>query len=38
METIKILVFGDTVGKPGREAAKKIIPKLKEKWEAEVQS
>ena len=36
METIKILVFGDTVGKPGREAAKKIIPKLKEKWEADL--
>ena len=29
METIKILVIGDTVGKPGREACRKIIPKLR---------
>ena len=29
METIKILVVGDTVGKPGREACRKIIPKLR---------
>jgi metallophosphoesterase (TIGR00282 family) len=30
METIKILVIGDTVGKPGREACKRLIPKLKD--------
>ena len=31
METIKILVLGDTVGKPGREACRKMIPKLRDK-------
>ena len=30
METIRILIVGDTVGKPGREACKKILPKLRE--------
>ena len=30
-ELTKILVIGDTVGKPGREACKKIIPRLREK-------
>ncbi|MBI4357776.1 MAG: TIGR00282 family metallophosphoesterase [Candidatus Omnitrophica bacterium] len=30
METAKVLVIGDTVGKPGREACRKIIPKLRE--------
>jgi len=30
MEVVRILVVGDTVGKPGREACKKIIPKLRE--------
>lgn len=30
MERIKILVVGDTVGKPGREACRKLIPKLRE--------
>jgi len=29
MELIKVLVIGDTVGKPGREACRKMIPKLK---------
>lgn len=33
METIRILVVGDTVGKPGREACKKIIPMLRQKRE-----
>ena len=31
METIKVLVIGDTVGKPGRAACQKLIPKLKDK-------
>lgn len=30
METIRILIVGDTVGKPGRLACKKIIPVLRE--------
>jgi metallophosphoesterase (TIGR00282 family) len=30
METIKVLVIGDTVGKPGRQACRQLIPKLKE--------
>lgn len=29
METIRVLVTGDTVGKPGREVCRKIIPKLR---------
>ncbi len=36
METIKILVVGDTVGKPGREACRKIIPKLREKFDLDL--
>lgn len=30
MELVKVLVIGDTVGKPGREACRTIIPKLRE--------
>jgi len=30
---IKILAIGDVVGKPGREACRKIIPKLREKFD-----
>ncbi|MBI1977586.1 MAG: TIGR00282 family metallophosphoesterase [Candidatus Omnitrophica bacterium] len=30
MDTVKILVVGDTVGKPGREACRKLIPKLRQ--------
>ena len=32
-ETIKVLVFGDTVGKPGREACRRLLPKLREQYE-----
>jgi exodeoxyribonuclease VII large subunit len=32
METIKVLVIGDTVGKPGRQACQRLIPKLKDKY------
>ena len=31
MELTKVLVIGDTVGKPGREACRTIIPKLRER-------
>ena len=31
MELIKVLVIGDIVGKPGREACSKIIPKLRDR-------
>ena len=30
MELTKVLVIGDTVGKPGREACRRVIPKLRE--------
>ncbi|RJQ13564.1 TIGR00282 family metallophosphoesterase [Candidatus Parcubacteria bacterium] len=30
---MKILFFGDVIGRPGREAVKKILPKLKEKFQ-----
>ena len=33
---MRILFFGDIVGKPGREAIKKILPKLKEKYEPDL--
>lgn len=33
---MKILFFGDIVGKPGREAIKKILPRLKEKYEPDL--
>jgi len=33
---MKILFFGDIVGKPGRQAIKKILPKLKEKYEPDL--
>lgn len=29
---MRILFFGDIVGKPGREAVKKVLPELREKW------
>lgn len=29
---MKILFFGDIVGRPGREAVKKVLPELKERW------
>ncbi len=31
MEQIKVLVVGDTVGKPGRQACARLIPKLKDR-------
>ena len=31
METIKVLVIGDTVGKPGRQACRQLIPKLRDR-------
>ncbi|MFH0852697.1 MAG: TIGR00282 family metallophosphoesterase [bacterium] len=33
---MKVLFFGDIVGKPGRQAIKKILPKLKEKHEPDL--
>jgi len=32
MELIKVLVIGDIVGRPGREACSKLIPKLKDRY------
>src|SRR3990167_5542445 len=32
-ETVKILIVGDTVGKPGRKACLNIVPRLREKLE-----
>ena len=36
MEVIRILIVGDTVGKPGREACKKIIPRLRDSRELDL--
>ncbi len=36
MELIKVLVVGDTVGKPGRQACSKLIPKLKDRHEIDL--
>ncbi len=33
---MRILFFGDIVGKPGREAIKKILPELKKKYEPDL--
>lgn len=33
MANLKILFFGDVVGKPGRQAIKKIMPKLKDEYD-----
>jgi metallophosphoesterase (TIGR00282 family) len=33
---MKILFFGDIVGKPGRQAIKKVLPELKEKYEPDL--
>ncbi|MBI4708656.1 MAG: TIGR00282 family metallophosphoesterase [Candidatus Portnoybacteria bacterium] len=33
---MKVLFFGDIVGKPGRQAIKKILPELKEKFEPDL--
>ena len=36
MELIKVLVIGDTVGKPGRAACRAVIPKLRDRFEIDL--
>ena len=33
---MKVLFFGDIIGKPGREAVKKILPKWKKEYEPDL--
>jgi len=36
MATFKVLIFGDVVGKPGRNALKKVLPELKTKYKPDL--